>query len=86
MRLVLFGSRAAGTAGPASDYDVLFVFPDKTSEELQGQAIGEVDSLARARGIELDVSKATESDWQHPPEVSRPLIGRIKKSGVEVPE
>jgi predicted nucleotidyltransferase len=85
VRLVLFGSRAAGTAGPTSDYDVLFVFPDKTADQLQGQAIGEVDSLARARGIELDVSKTTKSDWQHPQEASRPLIGRIKKSGVEVP-
>jgi hypothetical protein len=32
----------------------LFVFPDKTADELQGQAIGEVDSLARAPGIELE--------------------------------
>ena len=85
VRLVLFGSRAAGAAKPTSDCDVFFVFPDKTADELQGQAIGEVDSLARARGIELDVSKSTESDWQHPQEVNRPLIGRIKKSGVEAP-
>lgn len=85
VRLILFGSRAAGTARPASDYDVWFVFPDKTPDPHQGQAVGEVDSLARARDIELDVSKSTESDWQHPQEVSRPLIERIKKSGVEVP-
>jgi predicted nucleotidyltransferase len=85
VRLVLFGSRAGGTAGPTSDYDVLFVFPDQAQDQRQGQAIGEVDSLARALGIELDVEKSAAGDWQHPPEVSRPLIGRIKQSGIEVP-
>jgi predicted nucleotidyltransferase len=85
VRLVLFGSRAAGTAEPTSDYDVLFVFPDETKDQQQGQVVGEVDSLARARDIELDVEKSAAGDWQHPPEVSRPLIDRIKQSGVEVP-
>lgn len=84
VRLVLFGSRAAGIANPTSDFDVLFIFPDGTSDELQGQANGEVNGLARQRGIELDAQKATAADWQHPAEVSRPLVERIKKSGIEV--
>ncbi len=84
VRLVLFGSRAAGTSSPTSDFDVLFIFPDGTSDELQRQAIGEVSVLARRRGIELDAPKSTAAHWEHPAEVSRPFIERIKKSGIEV--
>jgi predicted nucleotidyltransferase len=85
VRLILFGSRAVGTAGPGSDYDVFFIFPDQTADWQRPQSIGSVSSLAIARGIELSVESASAEQWLNPPEVSRPLIERVKATGIEVP-
>jgi hypothetical protein len=62
VRLVLFGSRAAGTAGPDSDYDLFFIFPDQTEDWRRPQAIGSVSSLAIAGGI--------KQSWRGPPKAS----------------
>jgi predicted nucleotidyltransferase len=85
VRLILFGSRAAGTARPDSDYDLFFVLPNHTEGWRRSQAIGSVSSLAIERGIELSVEWATEADWLEPSEASRPLIERVKATGIEVP-
>ena len=85
VRLILFGSRAAGTAGPSSDYDIFFIFPNHTAGWQRPQSIGSVTSLAIARGIELSVEPASEEEWLNPPEVSRPLNERVKATGIEVP-
>lgn len=85
VRLVFCGSRAAGTARPDSDYDLFFIFPNQTDDWRRPQAIGSVSSLAIARGIRLSVEKAPEDEWRDPPEVSRPLIERVKATGIEVP-
>lgn len=85
VRLILFGSRAAGTARPDSDYDLLFIFPNQTADWQRGQAIGPVSLVASDRGIELSVEWASDADWLDPPEVSRPLIERAKATGIEIP-
>jgi hypothetical protein len=84
VRLIFFGSRAVGTAGPRSDYDIFFIFPNQTADWRRPQSIGSVSSLAIARGIKLSVAKASEDEWLNPPEVSRPLIERVKATGIEV--
>jgi predicted nucleotidyltransferase len=85
VRLIFFGSRAVGTAGPRSDDDIFFIFPNQTADWRRPQSIGSVSSLAIARGIKLSVEKASEDEWLNPPEVSRPLIERVKATGIEVP-
>jgi hypothetical protein len=85
VRLILFGSRAAGTARPDSDYDFFFIFPNQTEDWQRPQAIGSVTSLAIARGIQLSVQKTSENEWLDLPEVSRPLIERVQATGIEVP-
>ncbi len=84
IRLILFGSRAAGTARPDSDYDLFFIFPNQTTAWQRPQSIGSVSRLAIDRDIKLSVESASENDWLNPPEVSRPLIQRVKASGIEV--
>jgi predicted nucleotidyltransferase len=85
VRLILFGSRAAGTARRDSDCDLFFIFPNQTADWQRGQAIGSVSRLAMDRGIELSVEWASEADWLDPPDVGRPLIDRVKRTGIELP-
>lgn len=85
VRLVLFGSRATGTARPDSDYDFLFIFPDRTEDWLRGQSRGSASSLAMGLGIKLSIESASAEEWLNPPEVSRPLIERVKATGIEIP-
>jgi Nucleotidyltransferase domain len=85
LRLILFGSRAVGTARPDSDYDLFFIFPDWTADWQFGQAIGSVSSLAIDRGITTSAEKSSEASWLNPPQVSRPLIERVKATGIEIP-
>jgi len=82
-RLILFGSRAAGTARPDSDYDLLLIFPNHTAEWQRGQARGSVSSLDRS--IKLSIESTSEDEWHNPPEVSRVLIEGVKVTGIEVP-
>jgi predicted nucleotidyltransferase len=85
VRLILFGSRAAGTARPDSDYDLFFIFANQTADWQRPQSRGSVSSLAMGRSIKLSIESASEEEWLNPPEVSRPLIERVKVSGIEVP-
>lgn len=83
--LGLFGSRAAGGAHPSSVYDLFFIFPDGTSSQEQEQSVGEVSSLARARGVKIDTEKFTESNGIHNREEGQSLIDQIKAFSVVVP-
>ena len=84
--MLLFGSRAAGTAQPTSDYDLLFIFPTVFPDGDYGQSIGNVGSLAMRQGIAIDAERINESQWSEPPRSRRPLLDRIKACHVEVPE
>jgi len=85
VRLLLFGSRAAGTGQPTSDYDLLFIFPNAFPEGDYGQSVGNVVSLAMRQGIAIDAERINERQWSKPPRSRMPLIDRIKACHVEVP-
>ena len=84
VRLLLFGSRAAGLAQADSDYDVLFIFPDEFPGIAYGQSIGRAVELATRQGIELDAPSISEGVWLAPTAADRPLIRRIRACHVEV--
>ena len=86
VRLLLFGSRAAGTAKPTSDYDLLFIFPTAFPDRDYGQSVGRVVSLAMQQGIAVDTETLNESQWSAPPQSRRPLVDRVKACHVEVLE
>jgi predicted nucleotidyltransferase len=62
LRIFLFGSKARGTAGPDSDYDLLVVVPDDAPPELKGSKL----AYERLRGIgkPKDVLICTD-EWFH---------------------
>jgi predicted nucleotidyltransferase len=84
VRLLLFGSRAAGSARPNSDYDLLFVFPDAVPLRQYDQRVSDVVALARRLGIQVDILHTSESEWINPSIPSRPLIRRIEACHIEV--
>lgn len=84
VRLLLFGSRAAGTAEPTSDYDLLFIFPAAFRD--YGYSIGPVVSLAMRQGIAVDTERIDERQWSNPPQSRRPVVNRIKACHMEVLE
>jgi hypothetical protein len=86
VRLLLFGSQAAGTAQPSSDYDLLFIFPDSFADRYYGESVGNVASLGMRHGIAIDAQKINESEWREPSRSRQPLVDRIKACHVEVLE
>jgi uncharacterized protein len=62
LRIFLFGSKARGTAGPDSDYDLLVVVPDDAPRELKGSKL----AYERLQGIgkPKDVLVCTDG-WFH---------------------
>ena len=86
VRLLLFGSRAAGTAQQSSDYDLLFIFPTSFPDRYYGESVGNVASLGMRQGIAIDAQRINECEWKEPPQSRQPLVDRIKACHVEVLE
>lgn len=59
--VLLFGSRAKGTAGPDSDWDVLVVLPDDADERLLDPLLGY--ETQRGSGVYADVLCALRSEF-----------------------
>jgi len=84
VRMILFGSRAAGEAKSGSDYDLLLIFPDDAQRSLLHQAIGAVTSLGMLVGQEVDVEDIIVSEWDSPSEANVPLITTTRTCGIGV--
>jgi hypothetical protein len=83
--LWLFGSRATGTNRDDSDFDLLLILPDSVSENLAGQAMGQVWQTAQTRGHFVDHQKIAAATWSEPDVVNTPLVNEVKRFGVRVP-
>jgi predicted nucleotidyltransferase len=57
----LFGSRARGTAGPDSDWDLLVVVPDEVAEQATDPLAGY--ALRRRAGVRADIAVCSASDY-----------------------
>lgn len=83
-RVLLFGSRATGLAGPEGDYDVLVIGPDDTTQETRALIMGDVRRVVMEAGGVPDQHFVTLSIWQDPgPGSWTPVTA--KKYGIEVP-
>jgi predicted nucleotidyltransferase len=86
VRIMLFGSRAAGKPAPDSDYDLIFIFPDSFPEGHRRETTAEVGSLATHNGIEIDPQSINHSGWLSPSEDRQLFIKRIKACHIEIPD
>jgi len=83
--LWLFGSRATGEAEADSDYDLALIYPDVTQERLVSLAMGELWSLGRHRGVQLDRQRITASSFADPTDQDRALVSQVTAFGFPVP-
>lgn len=80
LRVILFGSRAAGTARPDSDVDLLVVMPDGTDRRAAMAALG--GCVRRSVGLDLIVTTPTLLD-RHRDNVGL-VYGEILETGMDV--
>jgi uncharacterized protein len=85
-RIVLFGSRASGTEGRDSDYDLLVILPNDIEQSVRSAIKGDLYSLAQRLGAEFDREHVPMSEWQNPVPAARVLVQQVKKYGIEVPD
>lgn len=81
----IFGSRAKGTAGPESDWDLLVVLPDSVPFEQQDKV---VDAI-RLRGlsqVNADILSCGESDFKAATNIPNTLAYEIARTGFPVYE
>lgn len=82
VRLFLTGSRAAGTARPDSDFDILMAFPTLDGP-LVDQTIGNVSRCAR--GIDIDVVHFDRATWEQPDPSYELQVDLLRQCHIEIP-
>lgn len=85
-RVVLFGSRAKGTGGPDSDYDLLVILPDNIDQSVRSAIMGNLYSMAKQLGKGFDREHVSLSTWQNPGPADRDFVEQAKTYGIEVPD
>ncbi|WP_279232366.1 nucleotidyltransferase domain-containing protein [Thermus albus] len=80
-KVILFGSRARGEAGPESDYDLLVVVPPEYKTMRVWKDLYEAASKAK-RGFSLDLLLATEEDLEKNQDAWMTVYPRILREGL----
>jgi len=89
MRLVLFGSKARGDAGPESDVDVLVVLSDGhtaqdgfyslgLTDPVWREIMGDTFDLLMKYGVNISPTLVSEDEYRH----RTPIIVRAEQEGV----
>ena len=83
VKIVFFGSRAKGIAGPESDYDFLIVLKDKGNEIIDGLYDVVTDFLINY-GVDISLKIYREDEFHRLASYPTPFIGSILNSGKEL--
>ncbi len=81
----LFGSRAKGTAGPESDWDLLVILPDSVPFERQDDVVDAIQ-LRSLSQINADILACSESDFRSATNIPNTLAYEIARTGFPVHE
>jgi predicted nucleotidyltransferase len=81
----LFGSRAKGTSGPESDWDLLVVLPDSVPFEQQDEVV-EAIQLRSLSQVNADILSCGESDFKTAKRIPNTLAYEIARTGFPVHE
>lgn len=82
-KVILFGSRARGTATTESDWDFLFLTTRKVSPDLWHQIITSVLDIELDENIAIQVIPKNISEWESRYAVT-PLYRNIQKEGMMI--
>ncbi len=80
-RILLFGSRARGTAKATSDFDLVIVTPDLTAAE---PAAARVRKALRDVDASLDLIVLTPEEWEASRKVRGSVLREAAEHGVEL--
>ncbi len=81
----LFGSRAKGTAGPESDWDLLVVLPDSVPFEQQDKVVDAIQ-LRGISQVDADILSCGESDFAAATGIPNTLAYEVARTGFPVLE
>ncbi len=81
----LFGSRAKGTAGPESDWDLLVVLPDMVPFEQQDKLVDAIQ-LRSLSQVNADILSCSETDFEDATKIPNTLAYEIARTGFPIHE
>ncbi len=81
----LFGSRAIGSAGPESDWDLLVILPDTIPFEQQDKVVDAIRLRSLSR-VNADILSCGESDFRAATNIPNTLAYEIARTGFPVYE
>jgi UTP:GlnB (protein PII) uridylyltransferase len=82
VKMVLFGSRARGDAGPCSDMDVVVILKGPLNEKIKEEISEYAWQAGFEQGIVLVPVVFTQDEWENGPERHSLLIQAVEAEGV----
>ncbi|MGY4707261.1 nucleotidyltransferase domain-containing protein [Candidatus Bipolaricaulota sp. J31] len=81
-RVLLYGSRARGTATPDSDYDLLVLTPAPLAPEAIDWIREALYELELEYGVVISVLFFSEAEWRDPRRRATPFYREVEREGV----
>jgi hypothetical protein len=79
----LFGSRAKGTAGSASDFDLMAILPDDDTVDIDTRRTQMAESVIGA-GVGVDIAACSAADFDRFRDAAGSLIRTVHEEGREI--
>ena len=83
-RLILFGSRARGDAGPASDVDVVVIVDGPLDEAIEDQVSDAAWQIGFDYGLVIVPVVFARSEWEDGPERHSLLAQAVSNEGIAI--